>query len=308
MSGIGVLSLVVFVAVAGFSAGLGIWVLRRRGPAVERLLGRSRGRVAAAPASPSMAWRELVSRIGGAVPLSPKSAPRLKRMMIRAGFRHPGAVRVFHGARAVGVIVLAAGGALWQVRHHEPAEGVLTAAAAGAAAGFMAPMQYLRWRTRGRRRAIARGLPNALDLMVVCVESGLGLDQTMVQVARELEFAYPEICDEFAVMNLELRAGKRRAEALHNLADRTGVDDVRKLVAVLVQTDRFGTSIAQTLRGHADYMRVMARQRAEEKAAKLAVKLVFPIFICILPSLFVVTVGPVLTRLVRDLLPMIDRM
>ena len=103
-------------------------------------------------------------------------------------------------------------------------------------------------------------------------------------------------------------AGKRRAEALHNLAERTRVEELKKLVAVLIQTDRFGTSIAQSLRGHSDYMRVMARQRAEERAGKLAVKLVFPIFFCVLPSLFVVTVGPVLTRLVRDLIPMIENM
>jgi tight adherence protein C len=180
--------------------------------------------------------------------------------------------------------------------------------AAAAMFGYMAPNQYLSWRIARRQHAVGRGLPNALDLMVICVESGLGIDQTVIQVARELHAAHPEIADEFAVMNLELRAGKTRAEALHNLADRTGVEDVKKLVAVLVQTDRFGTSIAQSLRGHADYLRTLARQRAEERAAKLAVKLVFPIFFCILPSLFVVTVGPVLTRLIRDLLPMIENM
>jgi tight adherence protein C len=169
-------------------------------------------------------------------------------------------------------------------------------------------MQYLLFRIRRRQRAIEKGLPNALDLMVVCVESGLGLDHTIIQVAKELQFAYPEICEEFTLLNLEMRAGKRRVEALRNLAERAGVEELKKLVAVLIQTDRFGTSIAQSLRGHADYMRVMARQRAEERAAKLAVKLVFPIFFCVLPSLFVVTVGPVLTRLVRDIFPMIQNM
>jgi tight adherence protein C len=169
-------------------------------------------------------------------------------------------------------------------------------------------MQSLLVRVRRRQRAIEKGLPNALDLMVVCVESGLGLDQTTIQVAKELQFAYPEICEEFTLMNLEMRAGKRRIEALRNLAERAGVEELKKLVAVLIQTDRFGTSIAQSLRGHSDYMRVMARQRAEERAAKLAVKLVFPIFFCVLPSLFVVTVGPVLTRLIRDLFPMIENM
>jgi tight adherence protein C len=179
---------------------------------------------------------------------------------------------------------------------------------AAAMVGYIAPGQYLLFRIARRKRAIERGLPNALDLLVVCVESGLGMDQAMIQVAKELHAAHPEICDEFAVMNLEMRAGKRRVEALHNLADRTGVEGMKKLVAVLVQTDRFGTSIAQSLRGHADYLRTLARQRAEERAAKLAVKLVFPIFFCVLPSLFIVTVGPVMTRLIRDLLPMIENL
>jgi tight adherence protein C len=179
---------------------------------------------------------------------------------------------------------------------------------AAVALGYIAPMQYLLWRMRRRKHAIEKGLPNALDLMVICVESGLGIDQTTLQVARELQHAHPEITDEFTVMNLEMRAGGHRHEALHNLAARTGVEDVKKLVAVLVQTDRFGTSIAQSLRGHADYLRSMARQRAEERASKLAVKLVFPIFFCVLPSLFVVTIGPVMTHLVRDLLPAIENM
>jgi tight adherence protein C len=144
--------------------------------------------------------------------------------------------------------------------------------------------------------------------MVVCVESGLGLDQAIMQVAKELEHAHPEISEELAIVNLELKAGKRRPEALRNLADRTAVEDLKKLVAVLIQADRFGTGVAQSLRAHSDYMRVQARQIAEEKAAKLGVKLVFPIFFCILPSLFVVTVGPVVMKIMRELLPMMNNM
>jgi tight adherence protein C len=157
-----------------------------------------------------------------------------------------------------------------------------------------------------RKKKLRRALPNALDLLVVCVESGLGLDQAIMQCAKELEHAHPEICQEFTLVNLELKAGKRRADALRNLADRTGVDELKKLVAVLIQADRFGTGVAQSLRAHADYMRVQARQVAEEKAAKLGVKLVFPIFFCILPSLFVVTVGPIVVRIMRELLPMMN--
>jgi tight adherence protein C len=140
------------------------------------------------------------------------------------------------------------------------------------------------------------------------VESGLGLDQAIMQTAKELELAHPQICREFALVNLELRTGKRRAEALRNMADRTAVDDLKKLVAVLIQADRFGTGVAQSLRTHADFMRVQARQVAEEKAAKVGVKLVFPIFFCILPTLFVVTVGPMAIRIVRELLPMMNNM
>jgi tight adherence protein C len=159
-----------------------------------------------------------------------------------------------------------------------------------------------------RQKAIRKGLPNALDMLVICVESGLGLDQALQQVAKELRNAHKEITDEFAVLNLEMRAGKRRAEALHHLGERTDVDEVRKLVSVIVQADRFGTSISQTLRNFSDFMRVQARQEAEEKAAKIGVKLVFPIFFFILPSLFVVTVGPMVVRVVRDFMPTLTGM
>jgi len=300
-------TIAVFVLVAGGTLAL---LLARSGwrmRALRRLVDKP---VRTQPKiySQALIWRELVSRIGSVLPASPKDLPRLKRRLIRAGYRHPSAPRYFQGIRTVttvvggALVVLIAGGTAGKI------DNLLLALGAGLAIGYMAPNQYLSIAISRRQHAIARGLPNALDLMVVCVESGLGMDQTTLQVAKELQAAHPEIADEFTVMNLELRAGKRRADALHNLADRTGVEDLKKLVAVLIQTDRFGTSIAQSLRGHADYLRTMARQRAEERASKLAVKLVFPIFFCVLPSLFVVTVGPVLTRLIRDLLPMIENM
>ena len=285
-------------------------------PAVWRDASRVRSTVCSAPApvvspflpSPALIWRELVNWVGSVVPATPKSLPLLKRRLMRAGFRNPQAVRLFYGARVCSTVMLGVGALLIGVRLNVTSDRLFQITGGALLAGFVAPMQYLLWCVARRKHAIEKALPNVLDLMVVCVESGLGIDQTIIQVAKELQAAHPELCSEFAVMNLELRAGKRRVEALHNLADRTGVEDVRKLVAVLVQTDRFGTSIAQSLRGHADYLRVMARQRAEERAAKLAVKLVFPIFFCVLPSLFVVTIGPVITRLVRDLFPMIENM
>jgi tight adherence protein C len=302
-----ILTVALFLLVA---AGIG-WAGLRKGDwrtrGVQRVALPS---VQAASLLPSrvLRWSDLVSRIGTAVPASARDLPRLKRRLLRAGFRHPNAAAYFQGARLGGTLFLAAVAAVLVWQWQWASDNWLVTMAAGTGLGYMAPMQYVMLRIRRRQHAIAHGLPNALDLMVVCVESGLGIDQTMLQVAKELQKAHPEICSEFTVINLELRAGKRRAEALHNLADRCGVEDVKKLVAVLVQTDRFGTSIAQCLRGHADYLRTMARQRAEEKAAKLAVKLVFPIFFCVLPTLFVVTIGPVIIRLIRDLIPMIENM
>ena len=297
------LTLAVFLLVAAGTAALLLAAGAVRTRVLRRLAGK---RALPQPKLYSYAriWQELVNRIGSAVPMSPKGLPELRRRLIRAGFRHPDAPRYFHGIRAVTTVVL--GGLLLVLSFGSDNQALATGV--GLMMGYILPGFYLSLALKRRMHAIERGLPNALDLMVVCVESGLGIDQTTVQVAKELAGAHPEIADEFTVMNLELRAGKKRADALHNLADRTGVEDLKKLVAVLIQTDRFGTSIAQSLRGHADYLRTMARQRAEEKAAKLAVKLVFPIFFCVLPSLFVVTVGPVMTRLVRDLLPMIENM
>jgi tight adherence protein C len=301
------LTVLVFVVVAAGSVLLGLRISDWRTRALDRMAPRMQMVTPFLP-SPSLIWQQLVSQVGSWVPSSPKNLPRLKKRLTRAGFRSENAPRIFNGARVVTTVVfpIVAFIAGHQLQF---ATDNLTYFVGGALlVGYMAPMQYVMFRIRRRQHAIEKGLPSALDLMVVCVESGLGLDQTIIQVAKELQVAYPAICEEFTMMNLEMRAGKRRAEALHNLADRAGVEELKKLVAVLIQTDRFGTSIAQSLRGHSDYMRIMARQRAEEKAAKLAIKLVFPIFFCVLPSLFVVTVGPVLTRLIRDLFPMVENM
>lgn len=276
--------------------------------AIERVTGAAGAGPVRETAHPSLAFRELVARLGAMVPQSPASVNVIQRRLIRAGFRGPNAVTMFYGAKAA----LAAAGVLaaivLSVRSPVTAERKFMTVAAAAAAGFLAPNELVRMAGRRRSKRLRKGLPNALDLLVVCVESGLGLDQAIMQVSKELDRAHPEISQEFLLVNLELRAGKRRVEALRNLADRTGVDDLKKLVAVLIQADRFGTGVAQSLRAHSDYMRVQARQVAEEKAAKLGVKLVFPIFFCILPSLFVVTVGPVMVRISRELLPLMRNM
>jgi tight adherence protein C len=147
-------------------------------------------------------------------------------------------------------------------------------------------------------------LPDALDLLVVSVEAGLGLDQALQRVADELNVAHPELSDELRLINLELRAGKARAEALHNLASRTGIDDISSLVTMLVQTDKFGTSVAQALRVHSESMRTKRRQRAEEAAAKTGAKMVFPLVLCIFPAIWVVTLGSVVIKFIQVLMPM----
>jgi len=157
---------------------------------------------------------------------------------------------------------------------------------------------------KARQHRIRLGLPDALDLTVICVEAGLALDQALMRVGQDLHHAHPDLADEFHLVNLEMRAGKPRAEALRNLVDRTGVDDIRSLVGTLIQTDRFGTSVAQALRVHSDSLRTERRQRAEEQAAKTTIKMVPPLVLFVLPSIIFVTIGPALIQLIRQLGPM----
>jgi len=257
---------------------------------------------------PSLAFRDLLRRLGSFLPASPKDVTVMQRRLIRAGLRSPGALKSFYGVKVVLGLLLPLVATLALAAADLSSERKALLVGMCLAAGFLGPNEFVRMRSKRRQKALRRGLPNALDLLVVCVESGLGLDQAIMQVAKDLERAHPEISQEFSLANLELRAGKRRVEALRNMADRSGVEDLRKLVAVLIQADRFGTGIAQSLRTHSEYMRTNSRLNAEEKAAKLGVKLIFPIFFCILPSLFVVTVGPVIVRIVRELLPMMQNM
>jgi tight adherence protein C len=158
-----------------------------------------------------------------------------------------------------------------------------------------------------RQHRIRLALADALDLLVVSVEAGLGLDQAIQRVGEELAFAHKDLAEELRLVNLELRAGTGRVDALKNLADRTGVDDVASLVAMLVQTDKFGTSVAQSLRVHSDTLRTKRRQRAEEAAAKTGVKMVFPLVFCIFPAIWVVAIGPAAIKFVQVLFPMFQK-
>jgi tight adherence protein C len=301
------LTVVVFLSVVAAGAAVGLKMYVRPKEALERVAGTFEPEQHM-PSHPSLAFHDLIKRLGNFVPQSPKDVTVMRRRLIRAGIRNENALKILYGAKALlGVALPLIVGSVMAGSATESGNKI-AAILAAMGVGFFGPNEYVSKLAKKRQHLIAHGLANALDLLVVCVESGLGLDQAILQVSKELEHAHPEISEEFGFVNLELKAGKRRVEALRNLAERTGVDDLKKLVAVLIQADRFGTGVAQSLRAHADFMRIQARQIAEEKAAKLGVKLIFPIFFCILPSLFLVTVGPVAMKIIRELIPMMNGM
>lgn len=269
---------------------------------IERVLEKQRS--AAAPSGGLDRWRSLLAQMGQSD--RGKEEARLRTRFIRAGIRAEGAGNIFRGLKILAAVL--GGTILTLILIFQNTEGsrVVLGALAGIGAGYMLPDKLLQLEIGNRRKRIEKALPNALDLLTICVEAGLGLDQAIVQVSKELATAYPEISDELGMIGLEMRAGKRRADSLRGFGERTGIPEVKKLAAVLIQADRFGTSIAQSLRIHSEHLRTERRQQAEEKAAKLGVKLVFPIFFFILPSLFVITVGPVMVHIFRDLLPLLN--
>lgn len=231
----------------------------------------------------------------------------IKSKLVTAGFRRHEAPAIFQGTRMGLAILLPFGSMVGQFFFPVSAMEMMAGNLALVAVGFYLPVLYLHLRIRRRQRRIARALPNTLDMIVVCVEAGLGLDASVQRVGEEMELASPEICEELRLTSLELRAGKSRIEAFRNLGIRTGVDEVKALAALLVQTDRFGTSVANALRVHSDSTRVKRRQKLEEEASKTSVKLIFPLILFIFPSILVVMVGPAILQIARVLLPALNR-
>jgi tight adherence protein C len=243
----------------------------------------------------------LVKRVGEKAPRSPREMGTLRLRLVQAGYRRDEALTVFFGVRVVFALSLFA---LFSTSLLTKPNLLL--ALAGLALGYVLPGMVLARIAKRRAHRIRLSLADMLDLLVVSVEAGLGLDQAISRVGAELKFAYPELSDELRLINLELRAGKPRAEALRNLADRTGVDDLSSLVTMLIQTDKFGTSVAQSLRVYSETLRTKRRQRAEEAAAKTGVKMVFPLVVCIFPAIWIVTIGPAAIRFITVLFPLIE--
>jgi len=229
---------------------------------------------------------------------------RFRKLLLTAGIRHQGAPAVFWGAKiicAAAFPVLAFFGYLVAERSLVDWE-ILLVLGVATLLGFYFPSLCLNLWIGRRQEKIINGFPDALDLLVVCVEAGMGIDAAINRVAEEIQLSSRVISEEFRLLNLELRAGKSRADALRNLGARTDVEEVRSFATLLVQTDRFGTSVAQALRVHSDAMRTRRYQRAEELAAKLPVKLLFPLILCIFPAVLVVIVGPAAIQIYQSII------
>jgi tight adherence protein C len=296
MPGDVVIGLVALTISIGLLSGIATSsVLRRCAPERKRL------RQIAARHEAVSQWRDSVALPDGHSPLAericrmmPRSATRMgemRRTLVAGGYRSLAAPTVYAASQIVCALVV---GAVTGLVTGSGPVGIL-----GMVAGFALPGRWLALQVKKRTRIIRNGLPDVVDLLIICLESGAGLDQAILKSGEELALAYKPLAEELALVANEIRAGKPRSEAFANLADRTDVDDVRSLVAMLVQTDRYGTSIAQALRLHADLLRTRRRQRAEERAAKAGVKLVFPLVFCLFPAFYILTLGPALLRFAR---------
>ena len=247
---------------------------------------------------------KLIQRVGELMPVSSDDSSMTRTMLTHAGYRSDNAVKIYYGIRILSTLVMALLGlTLRNSLSANPSMHVVFPLAM-ALGGFIGPNFMLEKRIKKRLTILRLALPDALDLMVIAVEAGLGLDQAIQYVASELRNAHKELTEEFTLTNLEIRAGKRRADALKNLGERSGEPELRKLTAILIQNDRFGTNVAESLRQHSDYLRIRRRQEAEERAAKVGVKLVFPIFFFILPAMMLVCAGPGVLGVVKYLLPL----
>ena len=299
-----VISAAVAAGLAGFMVSLAVPLrsrsLRNRmaelgletsGEAVARSRRRERRRQ----------YTQLISLIGDRLIESRLDTGDLREKLVHAGYRQSSALVVFLGTRVLATGGLGAVGLSLGAAAGLSGPLVVLAGLWGAGAGWFIPRFIVSAKAAARQKEVQLALPDALDLLVICVEAGLGLNQALIRVAREIRHVSSTLAVELSVTNLQIRAGTPRDEALKDLARRTGVPDVRTLVTTMIQTERFGTSIAHSLRVHADTLRLKRKQRAEEAAAKTTIKMVFPLAICVFPALFVIVLGPALIQIVTTL-------
>ncbi|MEW6130951.1 MAG: type II secretion system F family protein [Acidobacteriota bacterium] len=252
-------------------------------------------------------WRNYMKRaeglfkpLGDIIPRSPEEMSRQEKRLMHAGIRHKDGPVLFYGVKLALAIIL-----FITFNLTSYPDSIILRILLSLLLGAAIPDIWLSTKSRNRQERIQLAIPDVLDLTVVCVEAGLGLDQSLLRIGHELRLVHPAMSEELRLYNLEVSAGRSRADALRNLAHRTNVDDLKALVAVLIQTDRFGTGIAQSLRVFSDSLRTKRRQRAEERAAKTAVKMVPVLVFFIFPAIFIVVVFPAFLAIIRDLLPKI---
>jgi tight adherence protein C len=287
------------------------WLLYKPQSAATERLKRLGGRPTSAASIPvsleengpgaELAERIASSPLNRLVPPSAAEARKVQKQLMQAGFRSASAPGVYRAIQLVTMAGLPALVALVCALVARPLGGALFWILAAFILGFFLPRYALGRMVRSRQQLVRWGLADALDLMVISIEAGLGLNAAMMKVSSELKEVHPDISEEFELANLEIRVGRERDEALRNLAERTGVDDLRSLVAMLIQTDRFGTSITKAIRAFSDSLRTKRRQRAEQAAQKAAVKLLFPLACFLFPTLFIAILGPAALQLMDTL-------
>lgn len=243
----------------------------------------------------------IASPLNKLIPPSAAEVKKLQKQLMQAGFRSPGAPLMYRAIQIFSLAGFPAVVAFGCAILARPLNTAILFILFAFVIGFFLPRWILKRRIRHRQQLVRWGLADALDLMVISIEAGLGLNAAMMKVGSELKEVHPDICDEFELANLEIRVGRDRDEALRNLAERTGVDDLRSLVAMLIQTDKFGTSIAKAIRAFSDSLRTKRRQRAEQAAQKAAVKLLFPLACFLFPTLFIALLGPAALQLIDTL-------
>jgi tight adherence protein C len=298
-----ILTILTFLATAGVVVAL-VYAFSPAEVSIATRLARLAGIAAPAQDEPKFAdrqkerVRDTLANVGKILPApSTDKAKRTQLLMIRAGYRSPEALMAMRGIKIICPIAAIAGVYFFGFYRINAFFIPIVALALG----YLLPDMWLTWRVSARQRKLRRALPDALDLLVICVEAGLGLDQALLKVSQDMRIAHPELSEELQFVNREMRIGKTRIDALRELARRTGLDDIKALVAMLIQTERFGTSIAQSLRVYSDDMRLKRRQRAEEMSAKTSVKMVPALVFFIFPALMVVILGPALITLSHQL-------
>ena len=298
-----ILTILTFLATAGVVVAI-VYAFSPAEVSVATRLARLAGIAGPAKEEPKFAdrqkerVRDTLASVGKMMPTpGTEKASRTQLLMFRAGYRSSEALLAMRGVKLLFPIAALAGiyfSGLYRIN-------VFFVPIATFAVAYLLPDMWLTWRVSVRQRKLRKALPDALDLLVICVEAGLGLDQALMKVSQDMKIAHPELSEELQFVNLEMRIGKTRIDALRELARRTGLDDIKSLVAMLIQTERFGTSIAQSLRVYSDDMRLKRRQRAEEMSAKTSVKMVPALVFFIFPALMVVILGPAIITLMHQL-------